>query len=165
MLNKRKKGNEFMDKKTGTIIGEGITIENGEIKGTGNVRIDGKFSGNINLEGHIVIGEKGLVKGKISANSGLLAGEFIGELNIKDSVHLASESKVSGLVKSNKVIIDEDAIFNGNCTMLTDEETQNSVLNVLNMSDNTEKEVVETNEEDEEVSSEYYVHDKSQVIG
>lgn len=162
MFNKKKKGYDSMDKKTNTIIGEGIKIENAEINGLGNVRIDGKFSGNINLEGHIIIGENGHVKGNIKANSGLLAGEFIGELEIKDFIHLAPESKVTGIVKSNKVIIDEDAIFNGKCEMLTE-----SVENILNISNNTEKEVTEKDEieETEENRTEYFVYDKNKILG
>ena len=102
---------------TGTVIGEGIVIENAVIKGSGVIRIDGRFSGTIDIDGHIVLGETGVVVGDIHADSALFAGKYDGNLVINDTLHLAPSAHVVAHVETGKFIIDEDAVFNGTCNM------------------------------------------------
>lgn len=117
MFAKKNKTVAVNDKTTGTIIGEGVIFEGGVIKGDGNVRIDGRYAGTIDLNGHIVVGETGVVEGEIKAFSALFAGKFMGNMKIEDTVHLAYRSNVNGNIECGKVIMDEDSIFNGNCKM------------------------------------------------
>ena len=116
-----KKSGPVVDKSAiGTVIGKGIIIEGGALTGDGNLRIDGTFTGGeIAVNGHIVISDTGLVRGNIKAYSALLAGQLIGNINTEESTHMASTAVVQGNIESKTVIMDEDAIFNGNCRMDT----------------------------------------------
>ena len=128
----KKQEKALSEKSTSTVIGEGIIIENAVLKGAGVIRIDGKFSGNIEIEGHIILGEKGSVIGDIHAGSALFAGKYEGNLTIADTLHLTPGAYVTGLVDTGKIIIDEDAVFNGTCNMNNNTEASfNPLLSTL----------------------------------
>jgi len=101
----------------GTILGEGIVFEGALIKGKGPIRIDGIFSGTINIEGHIVIGETGVVTGEVFAASAVFGGRYEGDLHVKNTLHITSTANLSGLIESGRVIIDEGAIIKGSCSI------------------------------------------------
>ena len=112
-MGKRKLKNKNVD----TIIGEGVIFENALMKGNGVIRFDGKFSGIIDVEGHIILGETGFIDGDISAESALFAGKFKGNLFIRNILHLTSTATLTGKVETGKLIIDEGAVFDGTCNV------------------------------------------------
>ncbi len=118
----------------GTIIGEGIEIVAGKISGSGNLRIDGTYEGSIIIDGTVNVGEGGKVKGETRADGALIAGEYNGDVFIKGTIHLTRTSKFTGNVNCNTLVMDEDAIFNGHCTMRTAETPITSAA--ASMSDN-----------------------------
>ena len=115
---KKAQNNLFINKNTDTIIGEGIIFKDALLKGSGVIRVDGKFTGDIDIEGHIILGETGSVIGDISASSALLAGEFQGNLSIKDSLHLTSTAVLNGKIETGKLIIDAGAVLDGVCNVI-----------------------------------------------
>ena len=100
-------------KKTDTVLGEGIVFEQALVKGCGTIRIDGQFSGTIDIKGHIILGKTGEVDGRISADSALLAGRFKGDLLVRDTLHATGTASVDGKIESGKLIVDEGAGFDG----------------------------------------------------
>jgi cytoskeletal protein CcmA (bactofilin family) len=105
------------EKNITTIIGEGIIFENANIKGCGVIRIDGNFSGTVGIDGHIILGESGVINGDIHADSALFAGNYQGNLNIRGTLHITSTAVLSGKVETSKLIIDEGGVFNGTCNV------------------------------------------------
>ena len=102
---------------TDTIIGAGVVFENALLKGNGIIRIDGTFSGIIDIEGHIILGKTGRVIGDINADSALMAGSFQGNLYIRNTLHLTDTASLSGKVETGMLIIDEGAILDGACNV------------------------------------------------
>ena len=125
---KKQQNKTVNNKNTDTIIGEGIIFKDALLKGSGIVRIDGRFTGNIDIEGHIILGEKGFVVGDVFASSALLAGDFQGNLNIKDTLHLTPTAVLNGKVETGKLIIDEGAVLDGTCNVIKDVDNRNSSL-------------------------------------
>jgi len=113
---------------TDTVIGEGIVLEDALLKGKGVVRIDGKFSGTIDIEGHLIVSRSGGVNGRINAGSALFAGKYEGDLHITDTLHLTSSAVLTGQIKTGKLIIDEGAVFNGACNV---EKTNERAVSVI----------------------------------
>ena len=109
---KKNGGNMGFGKNTDTVIGADIILEKATLKGGGVVRIDGQFSGTIDIQGHIAIGETGEVEGDMHAESALIAGKYRGNLNIQEVLHVTSTAALSGRVESGKLIVDEGAVFN-----------------------------------------------------
>ena len=105
-------------KNVDTIIGEGIIFNDASLKGSGVVRVDGNFTGSIDIEGHVILGETGFIAGDIFADSALLAGDFKGNLSIKDTLHLTSTAILNGKVETGVLIIDEGAVLDGTCNVV-----------------------------------------------
>ena len=107
------------DKNSNTVIGTGIVLEAAMLKGNGIVRIDGKYTGTIDIEGHLVLGESGVLDGEVRADSALFAGAYQGNLHIDDTLHITSTAVLSGRIEAGTLIVDDGAVFKGDCTVTT----------------------------------------------
>jgi cytoskeletal protein CcmA (bactofilin family) len=84
----------------------------GEINVSGTLRIDGKFTGNVNA-GWIVVGEQAIVKGDLHANGVVVGGKVEGNIKADDLVELKPSSHLFGDIYSKKLVIAEGGIFMG----------------------------------------------------
>jgi cytoskeletal protein CcmA (bactofilin family) len=113
-----KKNNQIKDlnqQEISTIIGLGFTIT-GELKGKAVVRIDGTVIGNVNVEGGIVLGEKGMIKGDIQTASAIIYGTVNG--NVKSqNLEIKKTGKVNGDIKTEALEIELGAQYNGKLEM------------------------------------------------
>ena len=107
------------DKNSNTVIGAGIVLEAAMLKGSGIVRIDGNYTGTIDIEGHLVLGESGILDGEVRADSALFAGAYQGVLHIDDTLHITSTAVLSGRIEAGTLIVDDGAVFKGDCTVTT----------------------------------------------
>ena len=108
MLGKNKSSASDMEArvKVGTILGDGAVFE-GDFKAPEAVRIDGTVNGNCTCEKELIIGKNGHVKGNISAQHVIISGRVDGDIAAQGKLELLSTGK----------LIDEDASFDGRCTM------------------------------------------------
>ncbi len=113
---------------TNTVIGEGIRIEGAMISGAGTLRIDGTVIGDVAIDGNIIIGESGYIKGNVQVNNVLCAGRVDGNVLSISGVHLTVTGCLNGNITSNALVIDEGAMFSGNCQMVKDMELSNQSL-------------------------------------
>lgn len=103
-----------------TKIGEGLCIR-GEITGTSNVVIMGTFEGNIDLKGHVSIGEKGNVLGNIRAESVSIAGKIKGNILGHERVEFQQTASAQGEVVTAKLRMSDGASFKGSVSMNIEE--------------------------------------------
>lgn len=99
-----------------TIIGKGSFFE-GKLKVQSTLRVDGKIKGSITTSDSLVIGKEGDVDGDISVRNAIIGGKLKGKLNAEGKVVLEAHSIFQGELKTTKLVIDEGAIFEGNCSM------------------------------------------------
>lgn len=102
--------------KMDTIIGKDSQFQ-GVITATGTVRIDGEYKGEIKAKGDLVIGETGRVEATVEARNVLLAGYLRGNIVAQGKVDLAPTAKLIGDMKVKNLLIEEGAVFKGNCLM------------------------------------------------
>ncbi len=95
-----------------TIISQGTAIE-GIINSNGNLRLDGQFKGQIQVEGNIVIGKEGIVQAEIHCHTLTIAGKIRGNLYVQEQVILEKEAVVIGDIQSRYLIVNEGAVFHG----------------------------------------------------
>ena len=105
--------------KMGTLIGENTEIE-GKIKCRDSLRIDGCVNGEINSEGLVVVGEKGIVKASIKAKNIRINGKVTGNITSMEKLELLATGEVVGDVYSQKgkLVIEEGARIHGKCLMV-----------------------------------------------
>ena len=114
---------------TNTVIGEGVKLVSAKLTGMGSLRIDGEFTGDIEIEGEIILGESGCVYGNITSRQALIAGTVEGMIKCKASIHATQTSKISGDLEGSALIIDEGANFNGSCKTVN--QITNTTVNQL----------------------------------
>lgn len=111
-----------------TIIGPGTKFE-GSIEAIGIVRVDGEFNGNIVTKGDVIVGENGRVDGTISARNMVVSGSSEANLNCYEKLEIRSQGRVSGDITVKSIIIEENAIFNGKCSMRSKKENAKEATN------------------------------------
>jgi cytoskeletal protein CcmA (bactofilin family) len=89
----------------------------GEISGVAELRIDGEVEGKLNLEGSVVIGESGIVKGEIQARTVQVSGKMVGNVVGRESVSILGNGSVEGDVVSPRMSIADGAFFKGRVEM------------------------------------------------
>lgn len=105
---------EIGNKRIDTLVGRDSSFT-GNIESSGTIRIDGKFEGEISTKGDLVIGENGQVKGKVKAQNITVAGKMEGELEASGKLELVPSANVQGEVKMMLLVVEEGAVFQGNC--------------------------------------------------
>ena len=98
------------------IIGSGTTIK-GDIDCNGDMRIDGKVTGNINISGKIVVGTTGDINGQINCKNSEIEGKIEGKIFVAELLVLKSTASILGDITTTKLAIEPGATFTGNCTM------------------------------------------------
>ncbi len=99
-----------------SILGSGI-IWQGSISGSGGMRIEGAFQGQINLRGLLVIGESGRVTCEhLYANAVIIAGAVKGD-NTAEKVEIRSTGRVWGNVVATSFATEEGAFLRGQIRM------------------------------------------------
>jgi cytoskeletal protein CcmA (bactofilin family) len=99
-----------------TLIGKSTKI-NGSIHLSGTLRIEGTVEGDIFSEGDVVVGETGIVNAGIKGRNILIAGTIKGNVEAEGRIELTKSGKLLGDLKAAKLIVEEGALFKGNCQM------------------------------------------------
>ena len=97
-------------------INKGCKIT-GQLTADGDIRIDGLIEGEVICKGKIVIGPEGQITGPIICVNAEIFGNVQGDMKVSDTLTLRGSSKINGDIKTNSLIIEPGAIFNGACSM------------------------------------------------
>ncbi len=98
------------------LIGAGTVIE-GDIRSTGDIRIDGTVYGHVISKAKVVIGATGVVEGDVNSQNADVSGLIKGKTVISDLMFLKSTSKVIGDIVTGKLVVEVGATFTGSCNM------------------------------------------------
>jgi cytoskeletal protein CcmA (bactofilin family) len=109
------------------IIGAGTSIK-GDIVCPGDIRIDGSLVGNLQVQGKIVVGSSGYIKGEVSCKNSEIEGKIEGKLTITELLILKSTASVLGDINIRKLAIEPGAMFTGNCKMNGSASSPSSVI-------------------------------------
>jgi cytoskeletal protein CcmA (bactofilin family) len=89
----------------------------GDLQAGGDIRIDGKLTGNLNCEGKLIIGPQGQIDGDVTCVNAAIEGGFKGNLIVKDMLTLQATAKVEGDIRANKMAILAGCQISGTCTI------------------------------------------------
>ncbi len=99
-----------------SVLGTGI-IWKGSLSGSGGIRIEGIFEGNIALRGLLVIGETGRVTGEtLRANTIIIAGAVRSDITA-EKVEIRATGRVWGNVVTAAFSTEEGAFLRGQIVM------------------------------------------------
>lgn len=107
---------EANNSKVDTLIGTTANIT-GDISSDGNIRVDGRFNGDIISKKQVTIGESGVVVGNITAENVIILGRVNGNIKCDGLLEILPSGKLYGDFEVNCVSIEEGAIFKGKSIM------------------------------------------------
>ncbi len=97
-------------------IVEGTSVQ-GDITSESNIRIDGKFAGNIVTKGRLVVGPTGFVDGSVKCTDCEIEGQVKGKIQVNQLLSLRATAKLDGEIYTDKLSIEPGAAFQGSCNM------------------------------------------------
>jgi cytoskeletal protein CcmA (bactofilin family) len=110
-----------MDKDTATgstsLLSKEVKIE-GEIQGSENLKVEGRFKGTIKLAGDIYIGPTGFVDADIEADNVIVQGQINGNVLARKQLQIQSTGKLVGDCTAQSIDIKEGALFEGRSKMI-----------------------------------------------
>src|SRR6185295_14956683 len=109
-MSKAKSGelNGFLDR--------GATFK-GELEFEDTMRIDGRFHGKIVSKNELIVGESATIEGDVLVGRVAISGTVIGKIVASQRVEIHRNGKVYSDIDTPALIIEEGAIFQGNCVM------------------------------------------------
>lgn len=89
----------------------------GELEFEDTMRIDGKFNGKIMSKNELIVGDSATIEGDIHVGRVAISGTVIGKIVAAQRVEIHRNGKVYSDIDTPALVIEEGAIFQGNCVM------------------------------------------------
>jgi cytoskeletal protein CcmA (bactofilin family) len=99
-----------------SLIGSGTTVE-GKVTTEGSIRIDGTVIGDVVAKTSASIGAGGTLEGNLKARNITLSGNVKGTVVAQEKLILENRSVLQGDIRATRLVVDEGALFNGQCAM------------------------------------------------
>ena len=112
----KKDNNESTNVKIKSIIGPDAVFE-GTLHAKETTRVDGLIKGDVKIDEVLILGVTGKVVGNVTAATIMVGGQVEGDLHAKEKIIISATGKVNGNLHTKKLIIDENAVFHGQCFM------------------------------------------------
>ena len=99
-----------------TLLGKGSEFD-GKLSFEGQVRIDGKYTGQISTKDVLVIGESAKVNAEISAGTVIINGIVEGVIRATQAVELHPPARVKGTIEAPSMSMEKGVFFDGTTKM------------------------------------------------
>jgi cytoskeletal protein CcmA (bactofilin family) len=140
MIFGKKKENSAKDLKAGSIniVGLGTNI-NGDLETKGDIRIDGKITGDVKSKAKVVVGATGEIIGNINAESAEVCGNVTGDIATTEILFLKESAFINGNILANKLVVENGAVIKGYCETGIS-QTKSIIKNNLEIEEKTRRE-------------------------
>lgn len=102
-----------------TVLGPGCSME-GHLSSSGNLRLDGSFSGTLDISGNVLVGETARIQADIHARNISIAGAVRGNVSGK-KVQILRTGRVWGDISATALSTEEGAFIDGKIAMMSRE--------------------------------------------
>lgn len=116
------KTDEYRSGRVSSVIGAKTVVE-GTLKGYELLRIDGLVKGKVESDGKVIIGRGGMVEGTVEAVEIFVGGTINGNLFASEKVEANPTGEIYGDICTKRLIVDDNAVFEGRCKMLKENES------------------------------------------
>ncbi|MCI8947525.1 MAG: polymer-forming cytoskeletal protein [Lachnospiraceae bacterium] len=113
---KKKDNNDTQFAKIKSIIGQDAIFE-GTLQAKETTRVDGLIKGDVKIDTVLVLGLTGKIVGNVRAATIMIGGTVEGDLIATDKITISGTGKVTGNLHTKKLVVDENAVFFGQCFM------------------------------------------------
>jgi cytoskeletal protein CcmA (bactofilin family) len=109
-------GAAWAESRTRVAVGHNVNVS-GKLVFHEPVRIEGRFRGEVRSLDLVVVGEDGMIEGRVFAPRLLIMGELRGDVVGCDRVVLGPRAKFFGNIETHNLRISEGAYLDGNVRM------------------------------------------------
>ena len=99
----------------GSVVGPGLRVT-GDVRTNEPLRVLGALDGNLQVEGHVEVGQGGRVRGDVNAHSVAVEGRIDGNVVVEDKVELRLTGRIRGDIVAPRVSMVEGSFFRGRLT-------------------------------------------------
>lgn len=107
---------EFDESVVDTVLAEDINFS-GTMRFSKSLMIKGKFEGDIDATGHLIIGHKAVVNATIKAGVITNFGQINGNVTALEMLELHDNARLNGDIETPDLIIESGCSYTGKCTM------------------------------------------------
>ena len=100
-----------------TVFGESARLE-GKFNIGDSIQIECEVAGEMNVEGKLVIAEKGVVRADVNTAEAIIMGQYEGNMVATGNVEITSTGRVSGNIETDSLVISKGGFFNGNVSKM-----------------------------------------------
>ena len=105
-------------------VGHGTTLT-GETNFQMMLRVDGHLTGTVMSEGGtLIVGANGQVDANVHVAVATINGAVNGDIVATEKIQLGRTARVLGNISTPKLVIEEGAVFEGGCSMMSARENQ-----------------------------------------
>lgn len=104
-----------------TLVGAGTLVQ-GKVRASRSLRVDGRIDGEVEVEGDVMVGEKGVIAASVTARNAFIAGEVRGDVRVAGRVELAATARLHGDIWCRELSVARGAVFQGACNMTAQAE-------------------------------------------
>lgn len=136
-----------------TIAGDSANIE-GKFTISQSIEIDCEVSGELEIDGEIIIQKNGFVNADVKTTNATIIGKYEGNMEATGNVEIKETGTVNGNVKTDSLIINKGGIFSGNVTRInenSEDMQEEKELRKPSISEKEEEIDLENTEEDQEL--------------
>lgn len=99
-----------------TLIGASTHVE-GHVKVQGGLRVDGRITGQLTVDGRCEVGADGYIEAIVRATELTVAGRITGDVEVAGRLHVLSTGSIAGDVQTRVLVVEEGGSIDGRCTM------------------------------------------------
>lgn len=103
------------------MIEPGAEIDGKMKVGSGTIRVNSHFKGEIEGEGALVVMERGEVEASINIKSAVVTGKIKGSVHVKDRLEIRERGVILGDIYTPVLVVEPGGYFDGQCHMPTQE--------------------------------------------
>ncbi len=82
-----------------------------------NLRIDGRYEGDIDCQGTVFVGETAMVAARVIAGNVIIAGQFEGEIAVETRFEVLETGRVAATVSAAVTVVHDGAFYQGELHM------------------------------------------------
>lgn len=112
MFGKNRRENRTGDGASLVILGQSAKLD-GTFKVGESIQIECELAGKLDVEGKLIIGEKGVVHADVHTANAVIRGRYEGTMVATGTVEIASTGRVKGDIQTDSLVISKGGLFDG----------------------------------------------------
>jgi len=114
-----------------------------------DLKISGQFEGSLNTKGNLTVGENAAVNAEVKGENIVVSGKVVGDIFTTSKLTLTRTARIIGDIQTPVLKVEEGAVLQGNCQMVSGDESSSKKKEILNSKQLTEYLEVDSNEVNE----------------